>query len=108
MSSGKGVVFHNQIFAGILEKTAAGGYFFRYDDSYFIDPKKPAISLTLPKKQQEYHSRHLFPFFCSLLSDGINKAVQCIELGFDWNDDFTHLLKTAHTDTFGAVTVKEL
>jgi len=108
MSSRKGAVFHNQDFAGILEKTDTGEYIFRYDDSYFNDPKKWAISLTLPKRQQEYHSRYLFPFFCSLLTDGINKAAQSIAFGFDWNDHFVHLLKTAHSDMFGVVTVKEL
>ena len=36
---------------------------FKYDENYFRDDSKPAISLTLPKTQKEYDSEFLFPFF---------------------------------------------
>ena len=43
-----------------------------------------------------------------MLSEGANKAIQSRILKIDGNDYFTLLLKTAHTDTIGAVTVKEI
>lgn len=108
MLFGKGAVYNNNVFAGVLEKTVEGEYIFRYDQTYFDDSSKRAISLTLPKTQQEYRSPYLFPFFSNMLSEGENKKIQCRMLQIAENDDFTHLLKTAHTDTIGSVTVKEL
>ena len=104
----KAQVLYNGIPAGILEKTAPDKYLFRYAREYFIDPGKPAISLTLPKTQEEFESAYLFPFFHGLLAEGINKEIQCRLLRIDENDDFTRLLKTAGTNTIGAITVKEL
>jgi len=50
----------------------------------------------------------LFSFFSGLLSEGINKDIQCRLLKIDENDDFTRLLKTAGEDTIGAITVKAI
>lgn len=94
--------------AGILERDPAGLYHFRYDDVYFLDPAMPPISLTLPKRQQAYVSDHLFAFFEGLLSEGVNKEIQCRLLKIDENDAFSRLLLTAGEDTIGAVTVKPL
>lgn len=104
----KGGVYINGALAGILEKDVAGKYHFRYDDVYFHDPTKPPISLTLLKSQQAYASDHLFAFFQGLLSEGVNKDIQCRLLKIDENDDFSRLLLTAGEDTIGAVTVKML
>ena len=83
-------------------------FVFRYEESYYNNPKFPAISLTMPKTQREYQSKYLFPFFYGLLSEGDNKGLQCRLLRIDPNDHFSHLLATAHTDTIGAVTVREI
>jgi serine/threonine-protein kinase HipA len=104
----KAQVLYNGIPAGILEKKAPDKYFFRYTREYFIDSRKPAISLTFPKTQEEFESTNLFPFFYGLLAEGINKEIQCRLLRIDEDDDFTRLLKTAGTNTIGAITVKEL
>jgi HipA-like protein len=104
----KAEVYWNNTLAGILEKVNHQLYVFRYEESYYKNPKCTAISLTMPKTQQEYQSSFLFPFFYHLLSEGYNKEVQCRLLRIDPNDHISHLLATAHTDTIGAVTVREI
>ena len=70
----KAEIYRNGILAGILTETDSGTYVFTYDASYFNDNTKPGISLTLPKKQLEYTSEHLFPFFFNMLSEGTNQS----------------------------------
>ena len=101
-------VFNNAVLAGVLEKTDSQEYLFAYTQEYLTDENKPAISLSLPKQRQQYQSRTLFPFFYGLLSEGINKQTQCRLLRIDENDAFSLLLSTAHDDTIGAITVKEI
>jgi len=102
----KGLVYNNGLLSGTIEKNDNGKYIFRYNDDYFADTQKPAISLTLPKTQKEYQAEKLFPFFYGLLSEGINKDIQCRLYKIDENDDFTRLLLTARYDTIGSITVK--
>lgn len=104
----KGGVYINGELAGFLEKTGSGKFEYRYEESYFLNPSKPSISLSLSKRQQTYQSDHLFAFFQGLLAEGTNKDVQCRMLKIDEKDDFSRLLLTAGDDTIGAVTVKAL
>ncbi len=99
-------VFYNGILAGELTEFSPNEYVFRYDDGYFADPKMHAVSLTLPKTQQEYQAPHLFPYFYNLLSEGTNRATQARLLKIDENDNFGLLLATAGTDTIGAITIR--
>jgi len=103
----QGGVYYNNIKAGTLSRLDSGAFIFVYTDDYFNDPLLPPISLTLPKSQQRHESEMLFPFFYGLLTEGINKELQCRLLKIDANDDFTRLLKTASSDTIGAITIKE-
>ena len=104
----KVAVYRDGILAGILTEENRRSYLFNYDSVYFNDISKPAISLTLPKTQQEYHSEFLFPFFFNMLSEGVNKKLQCTQLKIDEEDNFRLLLATAQYDTVGAVTVKPI
>ncbi|HKJ82163.1 MAG TPA: HipA N-terminal domain-containing protein [Ignavibacteriaceae bacterium] len=104
----KAEVYRNGILAGILEEKDNGEFIFTYNTLYFNDETKPGISLTLPKKQLVYTSKHLFPFFFNMLSEGTNRVVQSKQLKIDENDFFGLLLATAQYDTIGAVTVKEI
>jgi serine/threonine-protein kinase HipA len=104
----KAEIFNNGILAGTLEKTDNQEFIFRYNEKYFNDSNHRAISLTLPKKQLEFQSSTLFPFFYGLLSEGMNKQTQCRLLRIDENDHFSLLLSTAHSDTIGSITVKEI
>ena len=100
------IVYRNGIKAGVLIESARDSYVFRYDDSYYADAKLPAVSLTLPKTQKEYHSQTLFAFFHNMISEGYNRKLQARQLQIDERDYFGLLLATAEYDTIGAVTVK--
>ena len=101
-------VFNKGVLAGSLTQTDNSEFIFRYDDAYYADMSMRAISLTLPKTQQEYRSRTLFPFFFNMLSEGANKQIQCHVYKIDEQDAFGLLLATASKDTIGAVTVKRI
>lgn len=99
-------VYRNGILAGTLAEESKEYFVFRYDYNYFNDPSKAAISLTLPKTQKEYTSKFLFPFFYNMLSEGVNRKLQSLQLRIDEDDNFGLLLATAQHDTVGAITVK--
>ena len=101
-------VYRNQELAGVLTEQNSTSYAFRYADSYYADPAKLAISLTLPKSQQEYQANELFPFFYNMLSEGVNRKLQSRALQIDEEDDFGLLSATARYDTIGAITVKPI
>ena len=103
----KALVYNNKIPAGTLEKTVEG-YVFTYLDEYRNDASNPVISLSFPKNQKQYHSKYMFPFFSGLLTEGFNKQIQCRTLKIDERDDFTRLIKTATTETIGAITLKQI
>ena len=102
----RGTVYLRGEPAGSLEKTDKGEFVFRYEENYFANPAKPAVSATLPKTQIEHRANHLFPFFFGLLAEGYQKERQCRELHIDENDDFTRLLETSAYGAIGAVYVK--
>lgn len=102
----KAEVYRNGILAGVLVEENRSHYVFRYEDSYFGNPDLPAISLTLPKTKQEYHSGYLFPFFSNMVAEGTNLAIQERYLKIDGRDILRLLGATAGSDTIGAVTVK--
>mgnify|MGYP001269085567 CR=1 FL=1 len=104
----KAEVYRNGILAGILTEKDNGEFNFTYNTLYFNDETLPGISLTLPKKQREYTSRYLFPFFFNMLSEGTNRIVQSKQLKIDENDFFGLLLATAQYDTIGAITVRQI
>jgi serine/threonine-protein kinase HipA len=93
--------------AGLLSRDATG-YRFTYFPEYLQNAQAPAISLTLPKREDPYTSPVLFPFFFGLLAEGDDKALQCRLLRIDEDDHFTRLLRTCHVETMSGVTVREL
>ena len=102
----KANVFNNNILAGVLEKKLDGTYSFEYDDAYMQINKYASISLSLPKSIKVHTSRTMFSFFFGLLTEGVNKDIQCRLLKIDENDYFKRLMLTAQNDTIGAITVK--
>lgn len=104
----KAAVYLRGEYAGELTEISRNEYIFNYDNDYFENVNKPAISLTLPKSQKGYRSEYLFPFFFNMLSEGNNRIVQSRMLGIDENDHFGILLATAQHDVAGAVTVKPM
>ena len=101
-----GEVFFNGTLAGVLRRQGAQ-YSFRYAEAY-LQSDCPAISLTLPKQPAAFVAPVLFSFFYGLLAEGVAKEIQCRELHIDERDHLARLLKTAHTETIGAVTVREI
>ena len=104
--SRSGKVFCGGHLAGRIEELP-DGHRFTYDAEYLASPETHAISLTLPMRSEPFTSAVLFPFFFGLLAEGILKDTQCRKLKLDENDHFGRLLKTAHSDTIGDVTVVE-
>jgi len=102
----RALIYRNNELAGKLTETESQ-YLFRYEDDYFVNTGKKPISLNLPKTQQEYHSKTLFPVFFNMLAEGVNKKLQCRQYQIDENDYFSLLLKTAGEDSIGCITVKE-
>lgn len=101
-------IYRNRVLAGVLTEENRKSYLFCYDDIYYSDKEKQAISLTLPKTQKEYRSDCLFPFFFNMLSEGVNRKLQCSRLKIDSEDNFGLLMATAKYDTIGAITVKPI
>lgn len=101
-------VLYKKEAAGLLTQLDDGSFVFKYYDQWFNNKDKPAISLTLPKTQQEYTSKHLFPFFYNMLPEGSNKQIVCFENRIDTKDYFGILITTAKHDTIGAVQIKKI
>jgi HipA-like protein len=101
------ILFKNEE-AGMLSQHDNGSFTFKYDDSWLSNKTKPAIGLTLPKSQQEYHSEFLFPFFYNMLPEGSNRQIVCRLNRLDTNDDFGILLTTAKNDNIGAIRVVKI
>lgn len=101
-------VYRDGVLAGTLTEENRNSFVFRYNEAYFADKDKPAVSLTLPKSKKEFKSKFLFPVFSNILSEGANRKLQGRLLKIDEEDDFGILLATARYDTVGAITVKEI
>lgn len=102
----KAKVYRNEELIGYLTEDDNGYYVFKYSDAWLMDINSPAVSLTMPKRSEEYRSEYLFPFFFNMLSEGDNKALQNTRLKIDPDDNFGLLLATAQFDTLGAITIK--
>ena len=63
-------VYIKGIYAGLLTEIDREHYSFCYDTDYYNNPQLPAVSLTMPKTQQEYTSSYLFPVFFNMTSEG--------------------------------------
>lgn len=100
------LVYRKNILAGrLLELEEC--YLFRYTDVYFLNNEMKAVSITLPKTQQEYRSPTLFPVFFNMLAEGVNKKLQCRQYQIDENDFFSLLLKTGGNDSIGCLSIIE-
>jgi HipA-like protein len=98
-------IFYKDEEAGVLTQHDDGSFTFRYHDAWIADSDKPGICLTLPKTEQEYHSKFLFPFFFNMLPEGSNKQAVCKYNRIDQDDYFGLLITAAKNDSIGAVRV---
>ena len=99
-------VYVRETFAGILKETDYG-YYFKYDKEYLENPDSTNVSLTLPKREEEYISNHLFAFFDGLIPEGWLLKVVAHNWKMDRNDRFGILLVACH-DPIGNVSIREV
>lgn len=84
----KALVLLRNIPAGTLTEESPSSYVFRYLEAYLMKEELPPVSLTMPKTSEEYRSPHLFPVFFNMLSEGVNKEIQCRHFHLDEKDRF--------------------
>ena len=99
-------VYVREAFAGTLKETDYG-YSFQYDKVYLESQGSTAVSLTLPKREKEYTSNHLFAFFDGLIPEGWLLNVVAHNWKMDRNDRFGILL-VACRDPIGNVSIREV
>lgn len=103
-----GEIYVNGIKAGILKEESGKGFMFQYYPAYLENKDSKPASLTLPLREQPYHSEYLFPAFANMLSEGENRRIQARLFHIDPEDDFGIMLETCCFDTIGALTIKPL
>lgn len=99
------VIYKDTLKAGELWMDV-DGYHFEYDDAFIENDTTRPISVNMPKTQKTYHSKELFHYFKSILSEGENREQLCKALRIDPSDDWSLLALTCQHDTIGAITVK--
>ena len=100
----KGLVFYENILAGVIEQRD-DGFWFQYDAEYVRSEGNP-ISQTMPLQEAPFHSNTMFPFFDGLIPEGwlLDVAVET------WKIDPRNrmkLLLTVCQDCVGAVKIIE-
>ncbi len=103
MTSRRGKVFFQNIFAGIVEQTE-GRYLFTYAPEYLSSPNPHAISLTLPLRAERYESKTMLSFFDGLIPEGWLLDIATKNWKLNPRDRMS-LLLTLCTDCIGAVHV---
>jgi len=98
----KAQVFYKNELAGHISEMQ-NGYIFQYDHEFL--KKNIPISMSLPPREEPYHSKELFPFFKGLLPEGWYLNIVSATQKVDSKDSFGLLLASTSGDTIGAVTV---
>lgn len=101
-------IYVHGIMAGVLTEDDNREFTFSYDRAYLMNEEAKPASLTLPLREEPYHSPILFPAFSNILSEGENRQIQSQLLRIDAEDDFGIMLATCQSDTIGAITVKPI
>lgn len=99
-------VYVRDDFAGTLKETDSG-YSFCYDPVYLQNPGLPSVSLTIPKRSEEYVSAVLFSFFDGLIPEGWLLNIVTRNWKIDPSDRFG-LLLVACEDCIGCVRIHEV
>ena len=99
----RGEVFVQGRYAGMVEETE-DGYSFAYDSGY-LEANGPAVSLTIPLREEPFFSETLFPFFDGLIPEGWLLSVVTRNWKLDPEDRFGLLLVSCE-DSIGDVSVK--
>lgn len=96
-------VLYKNNFAGIITENDEG-YTFLYDENYLKSENSKPVSLTLPKQNQPFESRILFPFFDGLIPEGWLLNIAANNWKINLNDRFGLLLALCK-DCIGCVSI---
>jgi serine/threonine-protein kinase HipA len=99
----RGRVMMFGVYAGMVAQDEEG-YSFAYDAEYLLHRDTPAISLTLPKREEPYRSLTMIPFFDGLIPEGWLLNISAKRWNIDQRDRM-ELLLTVCEDTIGAVEI---
>ncbi len=89
---------------GALEIDEHGDLAFTYDGDWLADPRKLAISVSLPKRSEAFNRRQTRPFFAGLLPEEGQREAVARALGVSKANDF-RLLERLGGDVAGALTL---
>jgi len=89
---------------GRLQLNQHGDMVFAYDPAWLSDPRKPAISASLPKRADPYDRRACRPFFGGLLPEEAQREAVARALGLSPQNEFA-LLDALGGDVAGALTL---
>ena len=90
--------------AGVLRIDKHGDLTFNYDAQWLGDVEKPAISISLPKRNEPFNRRETRPFFAGLLPEEQQRDAVAHALGVSAANDF-RLLERLGGDVAGALTI---
>ena len=99
------VIYKNRFDAGELWRNK-DGYYFKYYPEFIANQETLPISINFPKVETTFHSKRLFAFFYSILTEGEQKNEQVKALGIDPSDTFTRLALTKEIGDIGGITLK--
>jgi len=101
--SKRGIVYYQDLIAGIIAETDEG-YTFTYDAEYLDNKNAKPVSLIIPLSKKTYSSKVLFAFFDGLIPEGWLLNIATRHWKVKSTDRFELLLLTCR-DTIGAVTI---
>lgn len=87
---------------GTLALTRDGAMSFVYRADWIDDPKRPPISMSLPKRPQRFSARECRPFFAGLLPEDQQRDAVAAVLALSKHNDFA-LLDALGGDVAGAL-----
>lgn len=90
--------------AGTLKLSNTGGMTFGYSPEWLADPASPALSISLPRREQRFAERECRPFFSGLLPEEGQRDAAAAALGLSKHNDFA-LLDALGGDVAGALTL---
>lgn len=97
-------VFWADAHVGQLWIDEHGDMRFRYTNDWVGDERRPAISMSLPKREKAYDRRATRPFFAGLLPEENQRAAAARAIGVSSGNDFA-LLEELGGDVAGALTM---
>jgi len=89
---------------GALQIDPHGDLGFIYDRNWLADPRRPAVSISLPKREAPFDRRETRPFFAGLLPEEGQREAVAHALGVSKANDF-RLLERLGGDVAGALTL---